>query len=405
MSTTQPLSIALVIRRLAGRGGGAERIYCELANLLVDMGYDVTCIHCEWSREEPAFALDPKVRRVNLWHRSSLNPGLPALLRVLSLGYRDGKLWAPVAWLSKHGPFVWLLTRYFSRTKPDVVVALMPNAITPSLIAGTRTGTKVIASNHNAPEQDYQSTEKWDQNPIDRSIRRKLLKKAVRVHVLLDDYAQFFPPEIRRKIEVIHNYPSDDVGLPDATEPREKLILGVGRLAPVKNFRVLVDAWAELASEFPDWRVEIYGKGEEEGLLADQIKSLGLGGSVHLKGQTDRIVAAYQRASLLAHPALYEGFPLSVTEALACGVPVVAFAKTSGVSQLVFDGINGQLVERARGAEGFAESLRLLMSSPLALAAQREAAPGSVQKYSKMRYAERWREVIESVAREPTFEA
>lgn len=391
---SQPISVALFIRRLGGRGGGAERVYCELANMLDEDGYDVTCLHCEWGREEPIFPLRPSVRRVNLWKRTRFNPGLPALLRIWSLGYENGFLWAPVAWLSKHAPVVWLLVRYFRVNQPDVVIALMPNAITPSLIAGRITQTKIIASNHNDPQQDYRSTEKWDQNPIDRAIRLRVLGWAAKIHVLLEDYARFFPPEYAEKIEVIHNYPSVDGSQIALDARREKLVIGVGRLTSVKNFEVVVRAWAHLVGEFPDWKLEIYGKGEEEGHLRREIACFHLEEKVKLMGQTDDLVSLYRRAAILAHPARYEGFPLSVTEALACGVPTVGFRGTSGVAQLIRSGENGLLAERDHGAEGFAESLRQLIASPKELQAMSLRARQSVERFSFERYRESWREVI-----------
>lgn len=393
-----PISVTLFIRRLGGRGGGAERIYCELANMLDEDGYDVTCLHCEWGRDEPAFPLRPTVKRVNLWRRSRFNPGLAAVLRVFSLGYRNGLLWAPIAWLSKHAPVVWLLAEYFKATRPDIVVSLMPNAITPSLLAGRITGTKVIASNHNDPERDYASDEKWDQNPIDRALRLRLLGWAAKIHVLLESYADFFPPEYASKMEVIHNYPSIDGRQIPLNLPRENLVICVGRLAAVKNFKVAIQAWTYLVHEFPDWRLEIYGQGEEESPLRREITRLGLKDKVRLMGQTKDLASVYRRAAILAHPSRYEGFPLSVTEALACGVPTVGFLNTSGVGQLVQPGENGLLADREEGARGFAESLRELMSSPEVRERMSSQARRSVERFSYENYRERWREVIREVA-------
>jgi glycosyltransferase involved in cell wall biosynthesis len=256
----------------------------------------------------------------------------------------------------------------------------------------------VIASNHNDPRQDYASREKWDQNPIDRALRLRVLGWAAKIHVLLESYADFFPPEYASKIEVIHNYPPIDGRQIALDAPRENLVICVGRLTAVKNFKVAVQAWAYLVQEFPDWRLEIYGQGEEESLLRRELARLGLQNKVRLMGHTDDLESVYRRASILAHPSRYEGFPLSVTEALACGIPTVGFLDTSGVAQLVRSGENGLLADREEGAEGFAGSLRKLMSSPDTRERMGAQARRSVERFSYEHYRKRWNEVIMKVA-------
>ena len=112
-------------------------------------------------------------------------------------------------------------------------------------------------------------------------------------------------------------------------------MLSVGRLAAVKRHGLLIDAFARLAGEFPDWQLRIFGIGPLEAALAARSGPSGSGGSVRMMGHTDAIEEEYLAAALLAHPAEHEGWGLAVTEAMAAGVPPVGFADCPGVNQLI----------------------------------------------------------------------
>lgn len=394
--TTPPsrARVVLVIRRLAGRSGGAERVYVETANMLSERGFDVTCLHFDRSRKAPFFPLRRGIKLENLWHHSRLGLGLQEFLAAAFYWYKDSKLLAPPAWFAEHFLFFLGLLRHFRSHEPDVVIALMPAAITPSLLAGALAGTRVVASNHNAPQHDYASTERWDQNPLDKAIRLPLLRRAFRVHVLFEEYRRWFPSDVQEKTVVIHNYPTDDVIPPHRDAPRDRVVLAVGRLAEVKNYGLLIDAWALLAKDFPDWQLHIYGTGPQMDVLSAQIERLDLSAVVKLCGHRPGMAEIYARASLFAHPSWYEGFPLVIIEALRSAVPVVAFQGTSGVQQLIADGENGRLVPRGDGAPAFAAALRELIADEQLRLQLGEAGPHSVAPYTKESYLNAWEQII-----------
>lgn len=386
--------IMMVIRLLAGRTGGAERMFCETASMFADQGYQVTAVHCERSSAPPSFPLSPGVALVNLRaHR----PGWYRALDGLAAGYRGGWGRAPVAWLARNLFFVRRLHHIIRERNPDLIVSFLPPANTPSLIAGRWAGTPVIPTNHNVPEQDYRSPRRWDQNPIDRFLRLRALRSAERIHVLFPSFADWFPDQVRDRVVVIPNFVSAEFLTAAAGPPRLPQVLASGRLVDEKNHRALIDAWSLIAARHPDWSVVICGDGPLRAELQQRIDDLGLAASVRLAGRCDDMPAVYRRAELLCHPARFEGFGLAVAEALACGLPVVAFADCAGVNQLVHDGVNGILVERAGGPAALAGALERLVESPSMRAALRERCPDSVQGFSAEAYRSRWLAVVDDV--------
>ncbi|WP_426166382.1 glycosyltransferase [Sandarakinorhabdus sp. DWP1-3-1] len=115
-----------------------------------------------------------------------------------------------------------------------------------------------------------------------------------------------------------------------------RTLLSLSRLHPKKNLPGLVAAWARLAPQFPDWTLQISGpdEGNHRTALGDQIARLGLGDRVRLTGpvaEADK-PALFAAADLFVLPSFSENFGITVTEALAAGVPVVATTGTPWAS-------------------------------------------------------------------------
>lgn len=128
-------------------------------------------------------------------------------------------------------------------------------------------------------------------------------------------------------------------------------ILSVGRLAAKKGLHHLIDALAELSARFPDARLTIVGDGPIRDELAAQAERLGLSGRVTFLGMIPNadLPGLFARADLFAVPSIIdqtgdrEGLPVSILEAAASGVPVVA-SDVGGISDFVEDGVTGLLV-------------------------------------------------------------
>jgi glycosyltransferase involved in cell wall biosynthesis len=396
--------IAMVIRQLNGRVGGAERLFCETANLFAADGYDVTICYCDPSPEPIAYPLSPRVTRINLWGKAARNAAWYRVLDDLARGYPKTKMLAPVDWLAKNLYFTRRLYAAAKGARPDVIISFLPPANTPSLLAGLFARVPVVPTNHSVPREDYKSLVRWDQNPIDRALRFWSLHSAARIHVMFPGFAEWFPRGLRKKTAVIPNFISPEFLSAKTSGARKQVVLGVGRLSHIKNYGVLVDAWAQLAPRFPGWKLALYGGGPLRGAIAARVAELGLERSVELHGHEPDIKQRYLESEILCHPGLFEGFGLSVAEALACGLPVVAFADCAGVNEFVKDDDNGLLPDRAGGAAALAEALARLMGDDALRARLRARAPASVAGFNVDAFRARWHEILDGLIEEPTSE-
>lgn len=396
--------VLLVIRLLGGRSGGAERLFCETANMLADLGYEVTALYCDSSKKAPFYPLSRRVALINLWGGAARGGiAYRALASIAASERRFGKELV-ADWLSKNAYFTRRLHQAMIGIRPIVAISFLPPANTPTLLAGAIARTPVVPTNHNVPAKDYESLDRWDPNPLDRWLRLRLLRTAARIHVLFDSFGAWFPAELHDRIEVVENYVSDEFF--EAYRPSEsrstdsRRVLGVGRLARVKNFQDMVAAWGHIANSFPTWRAEILGEGPDAGNLKSQIQQLGVAASFSLAGAVSDVLSYYVSSDVLCHPALHEGFGLSVAEAMACGLPVVAYRDCDGVREFVREGENGLMVERRDSSEGIARALSRLMSDRALRMTLGARAHTSVQRFNRKRYAERWVDIIESVRRD-----
>ncbi|MEV4506844.1 glycosyltransferase family 4 protein [Streptomyces klenkii] len=183
-----------------------------------------------------------------------------------------------------------------------------------------------------------------------------------------------------------------------SSERSGKIAVTVARLSQEKGIDILLDAWALAVEENPSWRLRIYGKGDGEELLTQQCARLGLENSVQWMGKTSDVRSALNSASLFALPSRAEGFPLTLLEAMASGMPCVAFDVAPGVREIIQDGEDGLLVPPGN-VTAFAEQLKKLMRDQRLRNTMGERGRINIQRYSADKITCRWEELFELLER------
>ena len=121
-------------------------------------------------------------------------------------------------------------------------------------------------------------------------------------------------------------------------------LLCVARLAPAKNHALLLRTVARLRESGRDVSLTLVGDGPLRGALEERARELGISERVRFAGRRTDTAAFYRDCDLFVLLSDYEGMPMSIIEAMASGLPVVA-TRAGGVAELVDDGVNGALVE------------------------------------------------------------
>jgi glycosyltransferase involved in cell wall biosynthesis len=326
--------------------GGLARAVITVANALAGHR-DVRMISVHRGSGSPRYPLDPRIA-----HEVLLDEPDGLSLRRRLLRRRPTRLAPDDGRLSALTDVV--LRRRLRSLEPGILVSTRPSL---HLAATTwRTpGVRLVGWDHlNHPTR---FSRPWMAEVLERAV------PALDAYVVLtradaDDYRRtLWLPGTR--VRVIRN----PLSWPLAGQPApltEKVVVGAGRLAPVKGFARMIDAFAPVARKHPDWQLHIHGEGPRRAALQARIDALGLGDRVRLPGYADDFGAALGSGSVFAMTSRAEGFPMVLLEAMAEGRPMVAMDCPRGPGEIVVDGSNGLLVDDGDG-DGFTRALLALI--------------------------------------------
>jgi GalNAc-alpha-(1->4)-GalNAc-alpha-(1->3)-diNAcBac-PP-undecaprenol alpha-1,4-N-acetyl-D-galactosaminyltransferase len=190
----------------------------------------------------------------------------------------------------------------------------------------------------------------------------------------------------------------DTTGAPGA----RKRIMAMGRLVGDKQFDLLIDAFGGVASAYADWDLWIWGEGPDRNALAQRIAARGLTDRVRLAGRTESPWDELARAQLFVLSSAVEGFPNVLLEAMALGLPCVAFDCPSGPAEMTRQGKDALLVP-AGDVEGLRQTLARMMSDPALRRILGERAAVSVRRrYALAAVLAEWDGLFEQVGARPT---
>jgi GalNAc-alpha-(1->4)-GalNAc-alpha-(1->3)-diNAcBac-PP-undecaprenol alpha-1,4-N-acetyl-D-galactosaminyltransferase len=353
--------IALVISSL--RMGGAEKVMAFLVNGLAAEGQRVRILLTQPpGGEPPYYPLDPRVR-------------------VESLGFA-GRFRGPFGALRR----VAALRRALLAERPGAVISFIHRTNVQVLFALLGSGVPVLVSEHINPR--YGPAEKrW------RILRRMIYPRARTVTVLTERCAAYFRPWLGARVRVLPNPVPEPEPREAAPHARRHEILGCGRLVPQKGFDLLIRAFHSVAPRLAGWNVSLYGDGPLRGSLQALIAELGLKDRIFLRGVTRTPHDAMRDAAIFALPSRYEGFPIVLCEAMACGMAVVAMDCETGPRELITSGEDGLLVPSG-DVNALAEALLMLAHDPGRRAALGARAAGISRKYAPGVILEQWRSLL-----------
>lgn len=299
-------------------------------------------------------------------------------------------------------------------THPDVVIAHAPRPNVMTLLAMLRSPYPVIVTEHGDVATRPSSGKPWLWRKwVWYRLRRYCYaraEKVVSVSAAIDRNVAWLPKERRA---IIHNpfsavdSSSIPAPLPAGASPERPWLISLGRLSHAKGYDILIEAFATIARQFPQWQLVVVGDGALRESLERQAAPLG--DQIVFAGAIPNPFTLLRQAQLFVMASRYEGFPMAHGEALMCGLPVIATdcpsgtrqsfgsdRDSGGVRELIRDGIDGILV-----APQDAAALAKAMATCMADAALRErlarAAPLGVARFSHESILDTWQGLFNEV--------
>ena len=161
---------------------------------------------------------------------------------------------------------------------------------------------------------------------------------------------------------------------------------------------MLIEAFCKLADEFPNWELVLWGAKEGESFFKQMelmIATHRLQERIRFAGTTNDVECALASCDIFAFPSAYEGFGLSLGEAMSKGLPAVGFASCSAVNELIIDAYNGILCED--GVDGLVEGLKKLMSNQILRMEYGANANISMKVYAPDKIWDEWEKLLFSL--------
>ncbi|PKN08875.1 MAG: glycosyltransferase family 4 protein [Deltaproteobacteria bacterium HGW-Deltaproteobacteria-8] len=355
--------------------GGAEGIFARLAGSLAARGHSITLFTLDDGSVPPFYALHPRIRH-----------------RALDLARTsNGPLAAIFANLGRVRALRQAIASAFDGQPPQAVLSFMDATNVLTLLAVGRS-LPVVVSERVHPAH-------YDINLFWRSLRRMAYPRAAAVAVQTLGVAEFFPPRIRALCHVLPNpvtAPETEGPTPDMHRP---LLLGMGRLDRQKGFDLLLTAFGRLAAHFPDWTLAILGEGPERERLERQRVSLGLADRILLPGRLNAPGGVLRKADLFVLSSRFEGFPNALCEAMACGLPAVAFNCPSGPAEIVRHEVDGLLVPPGN-VEELTDALSRLMGDETLRRSFAEQAPNILERFGLEKVLDMWETILMHITKD-----
>lgn len=246
------------------------------------------------------------------------------------------------------------------RRPPDVIHShRYKENILAYLVSKTKKGIKLIGTQHGMPEfYDGSGLKSRMILKLNFLVLSKCFQNVIAVskdiqQTLINQNG--FPED---KIKTIYN----GIEIPDNIQIKKNkgafVVGSSGRLFPVKDYHLMVEVAREFLKMKNNVRFELAGDGPEESKIKDLIRKFGLENRFLLRGFLKDMNTFYQGLDLYLNTSFHEGIPMSILEAMAHGLPVVA-PRVGGIIEILSNQIEGYLVE-GRNPKAFAEKcLRL----------------------------------------------
>ena len=378
--------------KMVGDTGGLAKVTSAFANEMHKRGHTVSVIYADERSGDFFFPIDEDIKCYDVRLQNGKRIKYPLSLRLKREFYR---LFSKQKARTVNNDFNYkyicpYMGQIIKTINPDIIVSFTPGA-SKSLIIDLNINNHIpiITMSHGNPE-DY-----FDFYPV---LSLEAVKQSDVNQVLLPSFKKVLEEHLpNNKIVVIGNVVPQFTNQVDLTKPKDvHKILFIGRLAKGhKRPHLLIEAFSKVADQFPNRIVELWGADENKAYKAHlelMIKQANLTDRVQFKGITKDVESVLSTGDIYAMMSASEGFGLSMAEAMAKGLPVIACDTWLGVSDMVQDEYNGILV--ADNSDDIAQGLKKLMSDNELCTNLGKNASNSMKQYAPNIIWSRWENLL-----------
>ena len=386
--SAKPHIVFVTTKPFFSNAGGGEKVLCEMASEFVNREFECTILCCDpQSNGKPFFSLNPKVRVINAYR------GIPFFSRQTFRNFRC--LFLPE--LEKYDKRKKIECQWRAESFRPIIEKIKPNIyICQTLDAAYilkeifNVDVPIITMYHLAPEQQIQKKK--------NRLVIQAVNHCVAFQVLIPEFVSICRPFLP-DTSIVY-IPNTVPQFEQQSSLLEKKIICVSNFDPyLKRPALLVEAFALVQKEFPDWKLEFWGRSHPtfKKDLQNLIKKRNLTESFLLCGTTNNIPTKLMQSSIFAFPSASEGFGLALTEAMSMGLPSVGCNDCIAVRNIIQNERNGLLTDPT--PESFAAALQTLMKDINLRKALGRQAREDMRKFAPQNIWNTWEQLIRKIMR------
>lgn len=309
-------------------GGGAERVVANLANQFSEDNDEVIVITS--IRHEHEYHLNESIMRYNLEEEEIQGRFKKNLSRIKKI------------------------RNIVKNERMDILISFMAEPNYRAIIATIGLKTKCLISIRNDPNREYAG---W----IGKLLGQHLLPLADACVFQTPEAQAWFPARLQNKSTIIPNAVKKEFfNIKRKRIPG--LVVTCGRLTSQKNHKLLISAFCQVASEYPEVTLQIYGEGELREQLQALINSTQFSSRIKLMGATNNVPEVLSKADIFVLSSDYEGMPNALMEAMAAGVACISTDCPCGGSRMLIKSEKTGILIKANDKQGMIDALKSLLS-------------------------------------------
>ena len=370
--------------------GGMERIVIIKANYLTEkMGYDVSIVTTEQLGRPVYYPVSDKV---HLYH---LDTGI-----YVNFGKENyaQKVFSRVLKIREYRK---ALEKLLFEISPDITISTL--GIDIDFLDQIRDGSVHLGELHFPGDYRNIMAKKlytWFFPILVEKFRTRHLKskckKLTRLIVLTEEEKQNWKhaDNVVRIPNALSYYPEK------ISTCTSKKAIAVGRLVWEKGYDQLIESWKIVHQKHPDWKLSIFGQGDQRELLINRVDQYGLNAVIDINEPVKDIYEQFLDHSMMLFPSrCMDALPMVLIEAMSCGLPLVAFDAPCGPKDIITEGKNGYLIPSGN-IERFAERICCLIESEEMRRNMGNSARQMSFDYQEDKIMDRWVGLFKEVTRD-----
>ena len=349
------------------RGGGAERVMAILTDELAKRGHEVTLV--TMITEQPFYILNKRIKLRQRRNRRG-NSFMARIIHRLNTYF--------------------FIRKMIKSENPSVVISFMWHLNSIVLTSTVFLKVPIIASEHSAFDIEL---------PFIKRIKKFHVNKlADKVTVLTEHDFEFMKDRLKN-VYLMPN-PLAFKPIEKYNAQRQKNIIAVGNIDRFigKGFDSLIKIWSEIAFLYPDWKLQIAGKGTLQNIknLQNIAKQYHVSKQFELIGQIQNLALKFRESTIFILSSKYEGFGMVLIEAMSQGCACISYDCKTGPREIITHNVDGILVDD-QNMEAMKNAISDLIENSEKRTFLAENAIKSVKRFSVKKIVDKWEMLLNEV--------